>query len=936
MLPLLALAGLPALAFQPSDKVHIGQEPTRIRRVHVERQHALRHDAAWRAFTKGAGHGWQAVFDERTGTPHRAWGPGIPLGSIESGDAAAAALRDLLADHAELTGVPVGDLRLGHAIYDDEDDRWFVRLDQVVAGDNQLWGGEEGTLEHFASHGQPVVWRGAVEAWIQHGKLSMLSVDTVPQAADLDPTPAFGAEEAIARAIADGPEPYAAHDVDGAVLVVLPLEAGGGIEARLTWMVRSRTGGGAELPGQWVSFVDAHTGELLNVHNQVRYASGTVYGRHDRRTVDGDMAVSPLPWLTVTGSDGSEVETDLDGAWALGGVTGVSTDLDGAFFQVRNDAGGEGSLSWTNGDVTWDAEDATQAEIDTYVFLNRVRTWATVYAYDVPLTTDRIRSTVNIDDSCNAYYDGNVNFFQKGGGCNNTGRIADVNYHEWGHGVHYSAAASYYLDGAVGEGAGDTLANMLTDDPVMAPYFMESGSGIREVESNRRFPDDVVGEVHTDGLIYAGAMWDTRAELESLLGGNDGYDLHARLFIKGLQYNPELDETYDAMVAADDDDGDLSNGTPHQCEILDGFSQHGLGPGGASALLDVSHEVVDNQPGGIEGYDIEADLVNLAPTCVELGEAAGDVVFSVDGGDTWDSAPLQAGDGVLVGAIPGVEAGSIVHYYIDAEADGSPIRAPQGGDINPTSFAVGDLEEVYFQSFEGTAGGYTSELVSGEDVEGADDWQWGTPVGLAGDPDFCFSGDGCWGNDLGGERNGQSWNGEYQNDKVNRLSSPSIEVPSDERLVVQFRRWLNVEDGFYDQARVLIDGEEVWTNHATRQSQGDEHHQDAQWALETIEVPAELAADGEIVISWEIRSDAGLTFGGWNLDDVGVYTLTSTGSTDPGGDDGVDLPDEEGAGADEDTAEFSACGCASTGPAPAGLAVLGIAGLALLRRRRED
>ena len=61
------------------------------------------------------------------------------------------------------------------------------------------------------------------------------------------------------------------------------------------------------------------------------------------------------------------------------------------------------------------------------------------------MTTFKITSTVNINDSCNAYYDGNVNFFQKGGGCNNTGRIADVNYHEWGHGVHYSAAGSYYL-----------------------------------------------------------------------------------------------------------------------------------------------------------------------------------------------------------------------------------------------------------------------------------------------------------------------------------------------------------------------------------------------------------------------------------------------------------------------------------------------------------
>ena len=30
-----------------------------------------------------------------------------------------------------------------------------------------------------------------------------------------------------------------------------------------------------------------------------------------------------------------------------------------------------------------------------------------------------------------------VAFLSRGGGCNNTGRIADVSYHEWGHGFHY-------------------------------------------------------------------------------------------------------------------------------------------------------------------------------------------------------------------------------------------------------------------------------------------------------------------------------------------------------------------------------------------------------------------------------------------------------------------------------------------------------------------
>jgi MYXO-CTERM domain-containing protein len=74
--------------------------------------------------------------------------------------------------------------------------------------------------------------------------------------------------------------------------------------------------------------------------------------------------------------------------------------------------------------------------------------------------------------------------------------------------------------------------------------------------------------------------------------------------------------------------------------------------------------------------------------------------------------------------------------------------------------------------------------------------------------------------------------------------------------------------------------------------------------------------------------------GGWTLDDVGVYELTAS----EGGTGDIDMPgDGEGAdGADDEIGEVSACGCSSsTGPGPAGLAVLGLVGLALVRRRQD-
>ena len=134
---------------------------------------------------------------------------------------------------------------------------------------------------------------------------------------------------------------------------------------------------------------------------------------------------------------------------------------------------------------------------------------------------------------------------------------------------------------------------------------------------------------------------------------------------------------------------------------------------------------------------------------------------------------------------------------------------PSGGSINPFSFYVGELEEIFCTDFESDDGGFTHELLAGEDQEGADDWMWGAPLGLSGDPSYAASGVNVWGNDLGGG----NYNGAYQADKWNRLSSPDIDVSAYDAVVLSYQRWLNVEEGFYDQALITANGVVIWGNH---------------------------------------------------------------------------------------------------------------------------
>ncbi|MCB9741238.1 MAG: hypothetical protein H6740_01270 [Alphaproteobacteria bacterium] len=912
MLTLLALMLGPnglntAQAFTGDDDIYIGVEPTLLQHFHQERQDALRHGEGWQSFLSLESDAWQARFDERTGTPLRAWGDGLYVGPASDAHSVELGLLAFFGKHETLLGVSADELRLKSANYVEGTDTWYVDFDRLVDG--------------------VPVYRGGVTARLRGGLLVMFGAATHP-AADIDAQPTLSAETALEESIALGPAPEAAHSVEGARLVVLPLLDEGELVYHLAWETRTRT---ATPPGIWVSHVDAHSGALLNVYNEVRFITGQLYAEHDDRHPGNGTITSPLPLGRVE-NDGGGTNADEQGVFTLTEDGRFSTELRGSYVTVNNQGGDDAYAEFSGSSFTWTTRDADIAEIDSYVFLHEVRDWGLTYAPDVSMVRSRLTSNVNLNQSCNAYYDGDVNFFVAGSGCNNTGRIADVNYHEWGHGFHYTSLEAGQFDGSISEGIGDVVSALMTGDSVIAPYFMTSGSGIRELATDRVYPDDWVGEVHTDGLIFAGAVWDLWEVLGEVYPEDEAYDLTVTLFANAIKAGPTIPESYDEFVLADDDDNDLSNGTPNQCQLLEAFQRHGLGPGGVSSLLYLGHETVENQLPTAADYPLSAELTNLAPECVESRVSSAKVHFSVDNGDSWEVADLDVAGNDVSGAIPAQEPGSKIEYYVETiDQNGDSTFNPTGGSINPHSFFVGELVELRCDDFDSDDGGYWSELLSGSNDEGANDWQHGNPNGAGGDPAFAYSGRRVWGNDLGDG----NYNGEYQNDKHNRLNSAPFDVSEagDAPLVLQFRRWLTIEDGYYDQAEVLVDGERVWGNHESNRNAGDEHHVDEQWSLHT-ELIEDADGDGEVTISWDLISDGGLTFGGWNIDDVCVYTVNFTpdlGEDDTGvPDGGLDIP------GDGDVKLQAGCGCSG---APAPRSGLGWAGLALvlvgwMRRRR--
>ena len=232
-----------ASAFAPSQEVWSGIEPARILRTHPASQARLRQQAGWRAFLAGEGYGWQARFDEATGTPWSASGPGIDLGALSDRASVERALRRFFTRNAGLIGVSAESLSLRNASYVSRTQTWYVSFDRLVDG--------------------VPIWRGGVRAYIKFGRLVLLGVNTYPALRDLA-RPTLSASQAIRAAELAGPAALADHRDARARLVVLPMESGQGLDYRLTWEVRTRTG---TPPGRWVSHVDARTGEPLNVYN---------------------------------------------------------------------------------------------------------------------------------------------------------------------------------------------------------------------------------------------------------------------------------------------------------------------------------------------------------------------------------------------------------------------------------------------------------------------------------------------------------------------------------------------------------------------------------------------------------------------------------------------------------------------------------------------
>ena len=704
---------------------------------------------------------WEVRWDLVGDRPHLLQGPGIPLPAAGGGKAGLRrppaggmrlseverSLRKFIARWGDLFAVSSRELRL------DE------RRSLAFGADRYLWSVE---LQQF-HRGLPVEGAG-VFFRINHGKVVQFgSRRLAPVDLDTEPAVPRSAAVELAREALGGE----AESLVRGRLAIFPTtgEEGGpgdGYHHRLAWELTLRPAADAHA---YRVRVDAHSGELLEITDLVRSDAARVSGDVYPLTNADPPENLGFAHAAVL-NPGIEV-TDGGGLYDYGGGP-ATLKLDGRYVRIEDACGGisltsdDGALDLAGGPGGTDCATPgfggggnTWAARTAFHHLSRMNRRAAAHLPDVDWLDGTLTARTNLPgNSCNASWDGaagTVNFHRSGVGCSNTGELASILAHEWGHAVDANVGGEAE-DQASGEALADTFAFLETGEACIGTNLRpgeachncrRSCTGARDVSAFAwdgagalARPESVTDDggldcdrfacpyvtphgvpyqgpmgyqAHCESLIASSANWDLYQLLVADLGPALGRQEMERLWYgslaaagsayrrlpgagpcapgPGVVDGCAAESWYTVYLAVDDDDGDLSNGTPNACRIWEAFDAHGIACGGRLGCSCTRSPVADAGP----------DRQICAGEEVEIGSAAlSDHVYSWSPGEATRAritvAPAQTTVYELAVSNACGEASDQVVVAVDAGCSPDPPGGTFGG----------------FEDFEEGTGGWTA------------------------------------------------------------------------------------------------------------------------------------------------------------------------------------------------------------------------------------
>jgi subtilisin-like proprotein convertase family protein len=449
--------------------------------------------------------------------------------------------------------------------------------------------------------------------------------------------------------------PFAPADLQNGEAYAGPV--GQGYGHRLVWTFGFIRQGD---PAAWQASVDARTGEVIEFKDTNDYVtkkiSGGIYPVTDTGVCPDNARCgtmqpnSSMPWAN-TGFAAPDDFTNSAGLYNYTSGT-LTTTFNGKYVKLIDTCGaisatsatGDLDLGGVNGDhdctvPAGSSAGNTAATRSAFYEVNKLAELARGWLPSNVWLPAQLQTTVNIGSTCNAYYSSNtINFYKSGGGCRNTGEIAAVFDHEWGHGLDYhdtngtaSVTSESYADIAaiyrlqqscVGYGfwwTSDQGCGMTSDgtgfngdNGQTSPACELDCSGVRGVDYAKHtggVPDTPANfsctkcqtgsgpcgrEVHCDAMPASEAAWDLAArDLQAApfnYDSNTAFALANKLFYQGsgnvgawhactcpsTSNGCGATNAYMQWLAADDDNGNVNDGTPHMTALYAAWDRHAI------------------------------------------------------------------------------------------------------------------------------------------------------------------------------------------------------------------------------------------------------------------------------------------------------------------------------------------------------------------------
>jgi Zn-dependent metalloprotease len=612
-------------------------------------QAVLRESPAWKTFSQKHP-SWNVLFNEENQKPTLAYGAAIPLEGRTVTEKALNFIHSGLSDFS----LPLADISI-YSVTTNAEKFDYVNLLQTYKG-----------LQVIDSRVQVKMTKSGEVIFFKTDIFDGINIGTSPT---LPAAQVLGiAKEGFTETITNS---YTLPE-----LKILPVPGFHKYEYHLVYELYVETYDSIEkIPANYYTLIDANDGKILYRENKVLHyapvlpsAGATVNGTLNMTNPYSASQVMGLPYVKIV-SGGATYYTDASGNAANVPAGSATLSLTGRWCNVMT---GSTTPSMTAtlsaGSLSSFDNNSTDRERTAYYHISMehdfVKSWPQLKnfnTFDSPMKT-----IVDVTGSCNAFYNGNCNFYAKGGQCNATSLIADVMYHEYGHGLNskiYSFYGHSFGNGAMGEGYGDVWAMSITKNPVMGVgFYTGNQNGIRRYDPPNRkvYPANLVGEVHADGQIIAGAWWEVGLNMNNTAFMTN---LFINTFPDGITGASGSEGTVyknvlTAALQADDDDNDLCNGTPHSVEILKAFSAHGItiSIGGMGA---VTHTPVLTQAANT-AIDISATVASSSATC---GVTGGELYWRTSNTAVWTKITMNYASPNLTATIPAQAAGTIVQYY---------------------------------------------------------------------------------------------------------------------------------------------------------------------------------------------------------------------------------------------------------------------------------